>query len=340
MKSKNMAQHRDTIVAEYQKGKSLREIASQYDVAYSTIRRLLKKVGEVRPQSTIEELLPTMYQDYLSGMNFAEISRKYNRSYSTVSNNLMKKYQAKPRKSTNNNELSKFSARWVQMYRDGKSLTDISTEFGVARETVRKHIFKSGSDTRSYHESLAKYQIYPEYFKTLDQNKAYVLGMLMAKVWVVADESTTTKRMRMTIRKTENNEAYLSYVFSGWVDCVPKFYVGNKSENYVEFRNNELYDLLITHGMESERLLSADVYSDDIVRGFISQMIVKSHSDGAGISLAKGNTQIITDWLDKMDISFKVVMPKDKKRGSYIHIYKESKEKFNNLFEKSTIRVW
>lgn len=164
---------------EYERGASLRKIGETYGVDKTTVKYHLKGVVEFREKSPFKKYADEWYQLHVEGWTNAAIANKYNVTKTTVWNILSKEKGVK--KKSGRKKYEHLIPTFIQMYKDGYDLTDISKETGASRQTVLNYLNDEGIKARTYSETSRIHAVKEDYFEVIDSGrKAYMLGLVFS----------------------------------------------------------------------------------------------------------------------------------------------------------------
>ncbi|MBE7114472.1 endonuclease [Bacillus paranthracis] len=164
---------------EYESGASLRKIGETHNVDKTTVKYHLKGVVEFREKSPFKKYADEWHQLHLEGWTNAAIAKKYNVTTTTVWNILSKEKGVK--KKVGRKKYAHLLPTFIQMYKDGADLTDISKATGASRQTVLNYLNDEGIKARTYSETSRIHEVKEDYFEVIDSDrKAYMLGLVFS----------------------------------------------------------------------------------------------------------------------------------------------------------------
>ncbi|MGN4723926.1 endonuclease [Bacillus cereus group sp. MYBK15-3] len=187
---------------EYESGASLRKIGETHNVDKTTVKYHLKGVVEFREKSPFKKYADEWYQLHLEGWTNDAIAKKYNVTKTTVWNILSKEKGIK--KKSGRKKYAHLTPTFIQMYKDGADLTDISKATGASRQTVLNYLNDEGVTARTYSETSRIHEVKEDYFDTIDSDrKAYMLGLVFSSGTLL--EHHGTKSLQVSGANTKSH---------------------------------------------------------------------------------------------------------------------------------------
>ena len=190
----------------YNSGKSFRQIAKEYNVAMTTVKRRISNYVEKRPKSQNMQYAQEWLELLNSGTKKADIARMYNVSPSTVGSILSKVGVER----NGNKKFMHLIDDMKEMYSLGKSLKEISDVLNVSVQLIADYLEFEGINRRPYAEACRNYDINDNFFEKIDsKEKAFLLGILWAIGNVIYDEG-----IPRNIRLVTTNKFLVEYIVS------------------------------------------------------------------------------------------------------------------------------
>lgn len=161
----------------YESGMSYRQIAKEINISHLTVRRTLIGHVETRPKSEFDKYSKKWVQLFVEeGWSKSEIAKKYNTTITIVSRILEKEGVV-----IRERKFEHLVKDMVQMYKEGKNLTEISKKLGVSRQTVLVYLKSENVQIRTTSERNRKFILNEHIFDNVDTpKKAYYLGLIFA----------------------------------------------------------------------------------------------------------------------------------------------------------------
>lgn len=182
MAKKSYRHYKEEFINLYKEGMSIRTIADKYNVNKSSVARLIREDIPIRDKSPAYQFKDKIYDLYKKGYGVYKIASLISTDElkirgDAVKRILFKEFNIIIPSNPNNEELIPI---FIKLYKEGKSLNDIASEYNVSKQTVLNYINSTGLKARDYHESSLKTYVNEEYFNVLDSKKAYQLGLIFA----------------------------------------------------------------------------------------------------------------------------------------------------------------
>lgn len=173
----------------------------------------------------------------------------------------------------------------IKSYKEGKSLRDLSSELGYARQTLSKLLKESEVAIRDNTENSRKYSHNENFFEEIDtEAKAYWLGFIYADGYIQSKVENRSQQVGITLsavdkghllkfkESLEATNPIMDYVGSGYnVDGI---------FSKILLTSQKTVDDLKRHGVNEQKtydLQFPDFLRDDLVRHF-----VRGYFDGDG----------------------------------------------------------
>ena len=239
----------------YNSGKSITQIAKDYGVTMTTVKRRIKGHVEIRPRSPYLKYANEWLELYNSGMKKSDIATKYSVSKVTVGKILAKVGVEINGQKKHLNLIDDMK----EMYLSGMSLSEISDKLGLSIQSICNYLEYAKVKRRPYTEACRTFSIHEDFFKVIDaENKAFILGILWCLGNIVYDEgiprnvriSTSRKELLELIVKTLyndksaignriNNGSYVKDIFcEGITSDLIKLGFSNKNNKKIPAFNN------------------------------------------------------------------------------------------------------
>lgn len=249
----------------YNSGKSIRQIANDYNVAMTTVKRRIKGHIEIRPKSPYLKYAKEWLDLYESGMKKSDIARQYDVPPTTVGKILSKVGV----KTNGNKKYLHLIEDMKTMYSSGMSLNDISIKLGISAQAISNYLEHEDIDRRPYTEACRIFSINEEYFKLIDdEDKAFTVGMLWSLGNIVYDEGIP-RNIRVVTTKKELIEFLIN-----------KIYIDKKTVEY-KASNNAYVEDIFCEGMMSHLIsIGFSNKNNKKIPNFKSLEIMNSFIDG------------------------------------------------------------
>lgn len=162
-------------------GKTLKEIASYFDIEYRQVSSRLKKLGvKIRanlPYNFPEEVYEEWAEYYHLGYSYYYIAETYSVSKETVRDYLQNKKGIPSHRASKIFEEDTYTL-WIEFYESGATLEEIAEDFDVSKSTVAKHLEKRDVKRRNgfkYPEDIHDewIELYDEGFSTREIGNLY-----------------------------------------------------------------------------------------------------------------------------------------------------------------------
>lgn len=158
----------------YQQGLSIREIADRYKVNKGCVSYCIRNTIGIRPKNNHHLYEEEAIRLFQLGFNGQEIANQLNISFNVVKNILSKNGIHLGNKLKYEHLISHF----IEDYEKGLSLREIGDKYNVSSQTVLNYLNYNQSKVRSYSESSLIYEIENTYFKDLNPEKIYFMGII------------------------------------------------------------------------------------------------------------------------------------------------------------------
>lgn len=167
----------------YNSGMSFRAIAAEEGISKATVQNIIKDVVEKRSKSPYDKFGKKWVDLYVNQAYLvSHIASQYNTTYSVVVRVLEKEGIPIEKKEMATRKYTHLVSTWVKQYNEGMSLTEISNESSVNRQTILNYLREEEVEIRDYADASRKYELDEEYFKEIDSpEKAYWLGVFFAR---------------------------------------------------------------------------------------------------------------------------------------------------------------
>lgn len=244
---------------------SFSEIAKRYNTTTRTVNRTLQGLVTTRPKSAYEQYAEVWKEMYLSGQTKQAIGKKYGTSASTVMH-VLKRHGIEPQTHSSKHKYSHLGAEWKNKYEAGSSLKEISDEYQVNIETIRQYIEREGGETRSYSESIRKYNIDDHYFDQVDEPlKAYHLGLVFGVGTLIEDMHLHMLNLSFQEANKEIAEKLIAVLGETSV------YQGKKGEISIRYISKHLFDTLIQWGLRlnKDKNTTFPKLPDELISAFV-----------------------------------------------------------------------
>lgn len=183
----------------YNKGYSFRQIAKEYDVAMTTVKRRIASYVKIRPKSQYITYADEWLNLLNSGVKKSEIARMYKVSPSTVGSILSKVGVER----NGNKKFLHLLDDMKKLYAEGMSLKDISEKLNLSTQLIADYLEFDGVERRPYAKACRSYDINEDLFEIVDNtDKAFILGIMWVIGNVVYDEKISRNIRLVTTNKT------------------------------------------------------------------------------------------------------------------------------------------
>lgn len=180
MEKKNMRAFKDEFVKLYKEGYSLRKIGEMYGVSKITVKRYVEEECEIKPRGLTDTQKKKAVELYSNGhYSINQIAKTLNACATTV-----RRYLTSEFGKLNNSGEKKYEhlrSSIVKDYESGLSATELAEKYGVSRQTALDYTLESGVKIRNYSETSRLFPLREDYFDTLSEKKAYILGILFSE---------------------------------------------------------------------------------------------------------------------------------------------------------------
>lgn len=205
----------------YNQGMSFRQIAKDYNVAMTTVKRRIKEHVEVRPKSKYMQYADEWLELFNSGMKKAEIARRYNVNPTTVGSILSKVGV----KRNGDKKFLHLLDEMKSLYSSGKSLREISDKLNLSPQLIAEYLEFDDFERRPYSAACRNYAINDNLFESIDTTeKAFSLGIVFGIGNIVFDGNISRN-----VRLVTTNEDLMSFL-------IAKIY---KNDTNINFRKTD-----------------------------------------------------------------------------------------------------
>ena len=326
-KAKNLYVYKDDIVKLYKEGKSIREIATIFEVNKNSISRILKQNTELRPRSTLVGKEDEAYRMYCKGYLPSDICTALNINLSTLARYFARNYNIIINKKAKHSHLAD---SFEEDYKNGMSITDISKKYGLNRSIIHNYLCYDNVNMRTYSETSRLYYTDEDYFDVLDSKKAYKLGIILdiGRVY----EATNNHIIRLSSKK------YPNLILEASAD------ITDKDESCLEMEqksgvkkmtisSKKIYDKLIEYGINSKKISIPVKYIDDFFKGYF-EGAATINSKSIYISINKPFSESIESYIENS----LGIIPKKSVSGMFIRS-EDSAIKFIKKFPEMETKI-
>lgn len=265
MKIKKEHKHLKEWIDLYNSGKSIRQIANDYNVAMTTVKRRIKGHVEIRPKSPYLKYAKEWLDLYESGVKKSDIARQYDVAPTTVGKILSKVGV----KTNGNKKYLHLIEDMKAMYLSGMSLNDISIKLGISSQAILNYLEYEDVNRRPYTEACRIFRINEEYFNLIDnEDKAFTLGILWSLGNIVYDEGVP-RNIRVVTGKKEFAELLIN-----------KIYIDKKVVEYKASNNAYIEDIFCENMMHHLISIGFSNKNNKKIPNFKSSKIMNSFIDG------------------------------------------------------------
>ncbi|MGO8949289.1 MAG: LAGLIDADG family homing endonuclease [Ktedonobacterales bacterium] len=244
------------LIAVYQQGMSVPELASRYGIHDKRIYYVLKKSGiTLRPRSGVGKVLSQEQEEslidaYQQGMDAATIASRYEISSSTVYTTL-ESHRVKRR--TNSEIFRKLTplqvAEIIALYQQGLPASQIVRHNVIHDQTVYNILERHGIQRRSASEAALTYSRNEHAFDVIDNEEAaYWLG------FIAADGNVSNGRLRIGL---STKDADHLRKLAAWLSPDRPFYTGmnnlGRPVSTLEIGSQHLVETLATYGIVARK---------------------------------------------------------------------------------------
>lgn len=261
------SQYKD-VLEKYSDGKTVKELADEYDVNLQTIYRILKKcevkpAGAGRPKTFSSEQEDKIIEEYENGISSVDIAKKYKVSATTVLNVIKSKgvpirksgpqqgkdvdtYNFKRKVAKDDHEAI------AEKYQQGESTPKLAKEFGVSRERICKILDSMGVDRRSK-------KINPEEIKRILD--LYQIGHSIKVISEKTDRSQSTIVSILSSKgiKIERGRGVRKIKKEDYAELIKRYQKGDKLKDIAKtygVKAPTIGHILKTLGIEKNRIPS------------------------------------------------------------------------------------
>ncbi|NON63510.1 CRISPR DNA repeat-binding protein Cbp1, partial [Acidianus sp. RZ1] len=125
----------------YENGKTIRDIAREYNMSYSKVRRILLASGTQFRGKVPDDLKSKVIELAKGGVSANKISKELRLNPNTVLRILKKSALSRPRKKLKKEEIERIK----EMYLNGYSIYRIAKEFNISTNLVVYHLKKTNA---------------------------------------------------------------------------------------------------------------------------------------------------------------------------------------------------
>lgn len=181
------------------RGITTKEISEKFGVSRTTVTRRLKNVIDIKPKTRIsEKVIESVFSDYKKGVKISELTSKYNYSRSTIKSILSRKGVIV------NKKYEHLISDFVKDYQDGLSIREIGEIYNINHQTIAEYLYASGVDIRPALNLSRKYDIDHNYFKELNDEKIYKLGLIFS-IGTISNRKHGSDALDLAITKKHLN---------------------------------------------------------------------------------------------------------------------------------------
>ena len=166
-----------------------------------------------------------------------------------------------------------------RLYECGSTYSEISRKYGVDRSVVTKMLLKNGCARRSMSDIKRKYTLDEDYFNSISEKQAYVLGLLFA------DGSNNTSRGEVVLQLQEGDREILEKISKELSCNKPLQLITLQNPNHcrqIRFRlvSRKISDKLKEMGMTHNKTYAL-AYPDWLLSGQ-QRHFIRGYIDGDG----------------------------------------------------------
>lgn len=272
--------NREQIISEYNKGKSIKQLVEEFGVKEPTIRRHLKLSTEIRKIGASEEKKKEIYKLYKKGHKRKEIAEIVGLSPSTVSSILVLDFNV-PRVSS---KYSSLGEEWIRLHNEGMTISEISKKYNAPVQNVKENIILCGGKINRLRGKYHKIEVKDRYFKNLNKEKAYELGILFSCGRVIRDQLV---KDHILLRFSEDRLSLISSVVKKFAEGFLDKVEYRKNGCILKISSDKLVDTLEEYGLgEKIPYFEDKEIRDSFFDGFIKNKI-SIHKRSIYISLGK-----------------------------------------------------
>lgn len=299
-RKKNLIAYKDEFIKLYNEGNSIREIARLYEVSKGSVARILDGNVEFRKKSSIVGKEDIIHEMFSRGASRSEISKSLGVTYSTVTNFLVKQGLVKVNSSKHSDLIDTFK----EEYESGKSLKEISEKYNTTAATVHTYVLQEIGETRSYIEASRKYETNDTYFDTLNDQKAYQLGIIFELGSIYNNARIGSDKISLS---SKNNVDLIFKALDGVTSKGERsLSLDAKFGTYTIYvSSTHLKDILLGYGMKSATLNIPNEFMDSFMSGFLTAA-VHIMTRSIYISLGKSFEKSVLEYMDYMKIRYSV----------------------------------
>lgn len=272
---------------------SIKELEQKYHASYSTIQRVLKYNGHIRPKKEnikyiyLNDNLENFKEDWINGiLSINELEQKYHCKEATL--------KAKARDFNIKRKLVKDKIDTELLIKDWNSKDYLSYQlcdkYNICESTLLNILKNNGIKVGD--RNGRKYYFNEKYFDIInDEHKAYWLG------FIYADGSHNCKRYSLNICLKKEDD-YILKEFYKDINCNREIaYVTNKQYNreyaYAYVQHPHMSKTLIEKGVPPDKSFKITFPSDDIVPQIYKKDFIRGYFDGdGGISIPNNFSKV------------------------------------------------
>ena len=258
----------------YSEGMSIREIARRYNVAKGTVSHIIRKHAEIRPKDKYKDKAEEVYKCYLKGATVQDIAYQLDISESVVRRLLIGKGVTVDSKKL---KYAYLADSFIKDYANGMSLREISKKYKVSPQCVSNYLKRDSQVLRDYSESGLSYDVYNDYFDSLDRKKAFYLGVLFASCSLSEVNTSKIIDMCMSRERKELLASLLKRICTRSEMAIK--HTDNGSGYVVRINSVSFYDKLEQIGMGKHLPYIDEVYKPYFYKGFFytNTLFFKNH---------------------------------------------------------------
>lgn len=227
-KTGDTEKYTQTWVDLYNKGMSIRAIATEYKIGKTVIQRAIKPYTAIREKSPNLKYAEEWYNLYLTGLSKAEIARQYGVSAQVVGSVLVTVgVEKEPKIDFKYEHLEEI---FIELYKNGSSLKEIGDKFGIDKQTILNYLRRNEVPIRDLSEAGRTIPFNEDYFKELNSENLFVLGMVYRVGNIIYDNqkprnliliSNREKNIHYILEKLERNRVKERPLFEGVYEYEP-----------------------------------------------------------------------------------------------------------------------
>ena len=190
----------------YNSGKSITQIAKEYGVAMTTVKRRIKPYIEMRPKSPYMKYAEEWLDLYNKGYKKSEIADRYGVNRTAVGKILSKVGV----KTNGSKKYLHLLDDMKKMYESGMSLAQVSKELNVSPQLIANYLEHNDIDRRHYTEACRTFSIKEDYLSNIDSSrKAFLLGVMWSIGNIIYDGG-----IYRGFRITTSNPEFVDFIIS------------------------------------------------------------------------------------------------------------------------------